>query len=297
VTRPIVLARITDARRSRLLLLGLVLAHLVLISRQVDDASGSSLLDRAVFAVLSPLQAGVSAGVRGVRSVWFSYVDLRRVRQDNAQLQERLRDVEMRLMERQRDAEEAARLRDLLQLREILPHDTLVAQVIVRDALQWFRILKIDKGSRDGVAKDMAVISSNGVVGRVIRVGPSAAQVQLLLDQQSGVGARIERSRVTGVVSGQVSRQSATPDAAAGDLVMKFVPMLADVVEGDIVVTSGLEGMFPPGLVIGRVLSVVRGSGLFKEVRVSAAADFDRLEEVLVVRTAPPETAVEDPVK
>jgi rod shape-determining protein MreC len=297
VTRPIVLARITDARRSRLLLLGLVLAHLVLISRQVDDASGSSLLDRAVFAVLSPLQAGVSAGVRGVRSVWFSYVDLRRVRQDNAQLQERLRDVEMRLMERQRDAEEAARLRDLLQLREILPHDTRVAQVIVRDALQWFRILKIDKGSRDGVAKDMAVISSNGVVGRVIRVGPSAAQVQLLLDQQSGVGARIERSRVTGVVSGQVSRQSATPDAAAGDLVMKFVPMLADVVEGDIVVTSGLEGMFPPGLVIGRVLSVVRGSGLFKEVRVSAAADFDRLEEVLVVRTAPPETAVEDPVK
>lgn len=297
MTRPIVLARISDARRSRLLLLGLVLAHLVLVSRQVDDASGSSLLDRAVFAVLSPLQAGVSAGVRGVRSVWFSYVDLRHVRQDNAQLQERLRDVEMRLMERQRDAEEAARLRDLLQLRQILPHDTLVAQVIVRDALQWFRILKIDKGTRDGVAKDMAVISSNGVVGRVIRVGPSAAQVQLLLDQQSGVGARIERSRVTGVVSGQVSRQTATPDAAAGDLVMKFVPMLADVVEGDIVVTSGLEGMFPPGLVIGRVRSVVRGSGLFKEVRVAAAADFDRLEEVLVVRTAPPDKAVEDPVK
>ncbi len=297
MTRPVVLTRITDARRSRLLLLGLVLVHLVLISRQVDDASGSSLLDRAVFAVLSPLQSGVSAGVRGVRSVWFSYVDLRRVRQDNAQLQERLRDVEMRLMERQRDAEEAARLRDLMQLRAILPHDTLVAQVIVRDALQWFRILKIDKGSRDGVAKDMAVISSNGVVGRVIRVGPSAAQVQLLLDQQSGVGARIERSRVTGVVSGQVARQSATPDAIAGDLVMKFVPMLADVVEGDIVVTSGLEGMFPPGLVIGRVRSVVRGSGLFKEVRVAAAADFDRLEEVLVMRTAPPDKAVEDPVK
>jgi rod shape-determining protein MreC len=297
VTRPIVLARISDARRSRLLLGALVLAHLVVISRQVEDAGGNSLLHRAVYGALSPLQAGVSAGVRGVRGVWFSYLDLRHVRAENARLQGRLREVEMRLMERQRDAEEAARLRDLLELRRILPHDTLVAQVIVRDALQWFRILTIDKGSRQGVVKDAAVISSTGVVGRVIRVGPTAAQVQLLLDQQSGVGARIERSRVTGVVSGQVSRQSATPDAAAGDLVMKFVPMLADVVEGDVVVTSGLEGMFPPGLVVGRVRSVVRGSGLFKEVRVAASADFDRLEEVLVVRTPPPDATVAEPVR
>lgn len=290
------MTRITDTRRGRLLLAGLVVTHLVAISRQVDDAGGSSLLHRAVYAVLSPVQAGVSAGVRGVRGVWSSYLDLRRVREENGRLQERLREVETRMQERQRDAEEAARLRELLELRQILPHETLVAQVVVRDALQWFRILTIDKGSRHGVVKDAAVISPTGVVGRVIRVGPSAAQVQLLLDQQSGVGARIERSRVTGVVSGQVSRQSATPDADAGDLVMKFVPMLADVVEGDVVVTSGLEGMFPPGLVVGRVRSVVRGSGLFKEVRVAASADFDRLEEVLVVRTPPPDGRVAEPV-
>jgi rod shape-determining protein MreC len=297
LTRPAVITRISDARRSRLLLAGLVVAHLVAISRQVDDAGGTSLLNRAVYAALSPLQAGVAAAVRGVRGVWFSYVDLRHVRGQNADLQGRLREAETRLMERRRDAEEAARLRELMELRQILPHDTLVAQVIVRDAVQWFRILKIDKGANQGVTRDAAVISPNGVVGRVIRVGPNAAQVQLLLDQQSGVGARIERSRVTGVVSGQVSRQSATPDASAGDLVMKFVPMLADVVEGDVVVTSGLEGMFPPGLVIGRVRSVVRGSGLFKDVRVAASADFDRLEEVLVVRTPPPDAQVEDPVK
>jgi rod shape-determining protein MreC len=297
LNRPAAMTRITDARRSRLLLAGLVLAHLVAISRQVDDGGGTSLLNRAVYAVLSPVQAVVAAGVRGVRGVWFSYVDLRRVRAENGALHDRLREAETRLQERQRDAEEAARLRELLELRQILPHDTLVAQVIVRDALQWFRILTIDKGARQGVLKDAAVISPNGVVGRVIRVGPSASQVQLLLDQQSGVGARIERSRVTGVVSGQVSRQSATPDASAGDLVMKFVPMLADVVEGDIVVTSGLEGMFPPGLVIGRVRTVVRGSGLFKEVRVAASADFDRLEEVLVVRTPPPDATVPEPMK
>ena len=297
MNRPAVMPRITDARRGRLLLAGLVIAHLIAISRQVDAGGGSSLLDRAVYATLSPLQAAGAAGVRGVKGLWFSYVDLRGVRAENGRLQDRLREVETRMQERQRDAEETARLRELLELRQMLPHDTLVAQVIVREALPWFRSLMIDKGTRHGVALNAAVISPTGVVGRVIRVGPQAAQVQLLLDQQSGLGARIERSRVTGVVSGQVREQPGAADATTGDLVMKFVPMLADVVEGDVVVTSGLDRMFPPGLVVGRVRSVLRGSGLFKDVRVAASADFDRLEEVLVVRDAPPEIATPEGVK
>ena len=287
MNRPAVMPRITDARRGRLLLAALVLAHLIAISRQVDAGGGSSLFDRAVYATLSPLQSAVAAGVRGVKGLWFSYLDLRGVRAENGRLQER-----------QRDAEEAGRLRELLELRQVLPHDTLVAQVVVREALPWFRSLMIDKGTRQGVTLNAAVISPTGVVGRVIRVGPQAAQVQLLLDQQSGVGARIERSRVTGVVSGQVSRQaSSSGEASPGDLLMKFVPMLADVVEGDVVVTSGLDRMFPPGLVVGRVRTVVRGSGLFKDVRVTASADFDRLEEVLVVRETPPDVALNEAVK
>lgn len=298
MNRPAVMPRITDARRGRLLLAALVIAHLVAISRQVDAGGGSSLFDRAVYATLSPLQSAVAAGVRGVKGLWFSYVDLRGVRAENGRLQERLREVETRMQERQRDAEESARLRDLLELRQVLPHDTLVAQVVVREALPWFRSLMIDKGTRQGVALNAAVISPTGVVGRVIRVGPQAAQVQLLLDQQSGVGARIERSRVTGVVSGQVSRQAAaSTQSSSGDLLMKFVPMLADVVEGDVVVTSGLDRVFPPGLVVGRVRAVVRGSGLFKDVRVTASADFDRLEEVLVVRETPPDVALTEAVK
>jgi rod shape-determining protein MreC len=298
VNRPAVMPRITDARRGRLLLTALVIAHLIAISRQVDAGGGSSLFDRAVYATLSPLQSAAAAGVRGVKGLWFSYVDLRGVRAENGRLQERLRSVETRMQERQRDAEAAGRLRELLELRQLLPHDTLVAQVVVREALPWFRSLMIDKGTRQGVALNAAVISPTGVVGRVIRVGPQAAQVQLLLDQQSGVGARIERSRVTGVVSGQVSRQaSSSSEGSSGDLLMKFVPMLADVVEGDVVVTSGLDRMFPPGLVVGRVRTVVRGSGLFKDVRVTASADFDRLEEVLVVRDRPPDVALSEAVR
>jgi rod shape-determining protein MreC len=130
------------------------------------------------------------------------------------------------------------------------------------------------------VGLDAPVLSPTGVVGRVIAVGPRAAKVQILLDRDAGVGVLIERTRVTGVVSGQVGFS----DAGATDLAMKYVSSLADVAPGDVVVTSGLDRLFPKGLVVGRVRSVLPGSGLFKEILVAPSAQFDRLEEVLVVR-------------
>jgi len=119
------------------------------------------------------------------------------------------------------------------------------------------------------------------VVGRVIAVGPHASRVQLILDGQAGVGVRIERSRVTGVLVAQPGM----PTAAIGDLALKYVPSLADVVVGDVVVTSGLDHLYPAGLVVGRVRSATRGSGLFKEIAVAPSAQFNTLEEVLIVRT------------
>jgi rod shape-determining protein MreC len=123
------------------------------------------------------------------------------------------------------------------------------------------------------------VISPTGVVGRVIAVGPRAARVQVLLDRDSGAGVLIERSRVSGVVSGQVIQ----PETGAADLLLKYVSERADVAEGDVVVTSGFDRIYPKGLVVGRVSYVGEGSGLLKEIRVEPSARFDRLEEVLVV--------------
>ena len=273
--------RAASTRKSLWLLLGIVLAHLVAISRQVDAGGGVSLLERSIFWVLSPLQAATAATMRGVVGVWSSYLGLRGAHRENQQLRQRLGEVEMRLQERERQAEEASRLRELLELRGILPLSTLGADVIAMEGVPWFRTLAINKGSRDGVRLNAPVISPNGVVGRTVRLGPHASQVQLLLDQQSGVGVRIERSRIIGVVSGQAQGGS--------DLLMKYVPMLADVVGGDVVVTSGLDRIFPPGLVVGRVRSVRRGSGLFKEIVVEPSARFDSLETVLVVLTPPPD--------
>jgi rod shape-determining protein MreC len=143
----------------------------------------------------------------------------------------------------------------------------------------WFRSLTVNRGTSDGVALDAPVISPTGVVGRVIAVGPRAARVQVLLDRDSGAGVLIERSRVSGVVSGQVVQ----PETGAADLLLKYVSERADVVEGDVVVTSGFDRIYPKGLVVGRVSYVGEGSGLLKEIRVEPSARFDRLEEVLVV--------------
>ena len=270
------------ARRSRLLLAGLVLAHLAAISHQVDGGGGLSLLQRGLLATLSPLQRGVGAVVGGVAEAWRGWAFHRETYLENRRLEARVRQLETELQARSSRAQEAERLRDLLALRKAMPLETLAAQVVGRDGVPWFRTLTIDKGESDGVALDDPVVSPTGVVGRVFAVGPRAARVQVLLDRDGGAGVLVERSRVPGVVSGQVSG----PESGAEDLVLNYVPERADVVVGDVVVTSGLDQIYPKGLVVGRVRFVGKGAGLFRDIRVEPSARFDRIEEVLVVRQA-----------
>jgi rod shape-determining protein MreC len=280
------MARPAERRHPRILLAALLLAHLLVISRQVDAGGGVSLLESSVLFVVLPVQSAVHRVGDAVAGAWSGYVDLRGARAEKWALEERVRGLETQLQERSQRAREAEALRDLLGLRALLPVETLAAEVTGRDGTPWFRTLTLNKGSDDGVHLNAAVLGSSGVVGRVIRRGPRACLVQLLLDQESGAGVRIERSRVTGVVAGQVG----LTERPSRDLVLRYVPAMADVVPGDVVVTSGLDRIFPPGLLVGRVRSVSRGSGLFSDIRVTPSADFDRLEIVLVATTTwPPE--------
>lgn len=279
------MAAAIDARRGRFLLVALTALHLMAISHQVDGGQGTSLLRRGVFGLLYPFEWAVAASVRTVKNAVASYVDLRGVRGDNARLQERVAFLETLLQEKQDRVREADRLREVLGLKQVLPLDTLVALVVARDGLPFYRVLTIDRGLLDGVKEDAPVISPTGVVGRVIRVFPRAASVQLLLDAQSGVGVLIDRSRVMGVASGR----SVPNEGGVPDLEMRYVPALSDVTVGDVVVTSGLDGIFPKGLAVGRVRAVGEGTGLFKDVRVEPAARFATLEEVLVLLPSAPE--------
>jgi rod shape-determining protein MreC len=283
------MAQPVSARRSRFLLVGLVLAHLTAISHQVDGGTGASLLQRGLLSLLTPLQRGMGSAAFGASELWRGWAFHRETYTENRALREQVRRLETELQLNAYRAQESVRLRELLALKQAVPLDTLAAQVVGKDGVPWFRTLTLDKGEQDGVELDAAVISATGVVGRVFAVGPHAARVQVLLDRDAGAAAIVERSRVSGVVSGQVSG----PDAGGEDLALKYVPERADVVVGDVVVTSGLDRIFPKGLVIGRVRLVGEVAGLFREVRVEPSARFDRLEEVLVLRKAP--VALETP--
>jgi rod shape-determining protein MreC len=268
------------ASRGRIVLAVLVLVHLGVISHQVDGGGGVSLLQRAILTAVSPVQRGVEAVGGAAAEIWRGYAFHRETYEENRRLEKRLRELETEIEARAPRAQEVEKLRELLQLRKALPLDTIAAQVIGRDGVPWFRTLTLDRGEKDGVLLDAPVLSSTGVVGRVFAVGPHAARVQVLLDRDSGAGVLLERSRIAGVVSGQVS----APATGDSDLILKYVPDRADVTVGDLVVTSGLDRIYPKGLVVGRVRFVGKGSGLFRDIRVEPSARFESLEEVLVVR-------------
>jgi rod shape-determining protein MreC len=255
-----------------------VVLHVVIISAQVNTTSGMPILRSVTFGAFSELQRLITGAVSGVHDVWTGYVALRGVKDENAALRQQLQDLQIRLQEERALAQRTEDLRQLLELRQRAELETTAAEIIAAGASPEFRTVSIDKGTSDRVATDMAVLSPSGVVGRVILPSARASKVQLLIDRNAAAGAIIERSRAQGVVVG----------AGGGELRMDYVPGTADVKTGDLVVTSGIDGIYPKGFVIGTVETVERGPGTYHEIRVRPAVDFSRLEEVLVVLTPVP---------
>jgi rod shape-determining protein MreC len=249
-----------------------VLGLAVQVRRSAQDESTRLIRVWAVDAV-TPLEKSIVWFQSGISGLWHNYFYLRGVRQQNRELKleiERLRIEQVRLNE---DAEQARRLQALLGFKEQFISRTLPAQVIGSSGSEQSRSIYIDKGSRDGVRPDMAVITADGVVGKVLRVFRNTSQVLLVNDQTSGVGAILEKSRLQGVLRG-------TP---LGEVVLEKVMSDEAVQPGEKVVTSGGDQIFPKGLAVGTVTKVSPGSELFLNIRVKPAADLSRLEEVLVI--------------
>lgn len=265
-----------DIRQRPGVLLGAaILLHVVLISAQVNTVSGLPVLQVVTFGSFAEVQRGTMAMVDGVRNFWSGYISLRQVRVENNALKYELQTLQVRLQQEHAEAQRTDNLRQLLELRERSNLETTAADVIAAAASPEFRTVTIDKGTNDGLAADMAVISPAGVVGRVILPAGRASKVQLLIDRNAAAGALIERTRVQGVVEG----------FGDGSLRMEYVPGSSDVKPGDLVVTSGIDGIYPKGFVIGTIEQVSPGSGGYHQITVRPAVDFTRLEEVLVVRT------------
>lgn len=172
--------------------------------------------------------------------------------------------------------EENKRLRRLLDLKEQSSYEGLASSVIAREPSNWFQTLLLDRGERSGVKKDSIVVTPEGLVGRVIKVNKNSSQVLLITDPGSEIGALVQRTRIQGVIQGRKR-----------DLILKYLPLEADVREGDLVLTSGLEGgLFPKGLTIGRIKKIEppHPQDLFLKIVVIPEVNLSSLEEVLLLK-------------
>jgi len=261
-------------QRAGYLFVAVIVGHIILISAQVNAKSGVPVLEQVTFGLFAEVQRGASAFVGGVRHIWTSYVTLRGVKDENETLKRQLADTQIELQQQRALADRSRSLERLLELRDRLSLDTAAAEIIAASATPDFRTVTIDKGTTQGLKADMGVIAPGGVVGRVVTPTARASKVQLLIDRNAAAGVLIERSRAQGVALG------------SGDdrLRLEYVAETGDVVVGDVVVTSGIDGIFPKGLVVGRVESVDK-NGAYRQITVRPAVDFSSLEEVLVILT------------
>jgi rod shape-determining protein MreC len=259
-------------QRTGYLFMAVIIGHIILISAQVNTERGVPMLEAVTFGAFAEVQRGASTVIGGVRTSWVDYLALQSVRSDNEQLRREVAQLQVALQQQRALAQQSRTLVDLLQLREHVQLDTVAADVIAGSASPDFRTLTIDKGSADGLRPDMAVIAPAGVVGRIITPSARAAKVQLLIDRNAAAGALVERSRAQGVVEG-----------TGGELRLNYVSGTADVRSGDVVITSGIDGIYPKGFVVGQIESVERSAGAFGAIVIRPAVDFSSIEAVLVV--------------
>ena len=260
-------------QRTGYLFVAVTIGHIILISAQVNTSRGVPLLEAVTFGVFAEIQRAATGIIGATTTSWREYGDLRGVREENDQLRRELAELRIRLQQQEALAQQSRSLQALLSLKSSTPFETVAATVIAGGASPDFRTATIDKGTRDGLRPDVAVLAPEGVVGRVILPTALAAKVQLLIDRSAAVGAMDERSRVQGVVLG-----------TGTDLVrMEYVSGTADVKVGDRVVTSGIDGIYPKGFVIGQIESVDKGAGEYSAIVIRPAVNFSALEDVLVV--------------
>jgi len=271
---------VTSQARKFIIPILIFLLALSLISANLHSRENMSFFESLVVGITSPVQKAVWGIIGGVGSVWRGYFYLVGLEKENQALKRELQELKLQ-MNRYREADLAnERLRALLNFKKSIATPLLPAQVVAFDPSGWFQTILIDKGRNDGVVQDMAVVSAEGLVGRIIGVGSHHAKVLLILDGNSAVDGYIQRSRARGVLVG----------LGLELCLLKYVQRNEDVQVGDQVISSGMGGVFPKGLHVGTVQEVVRGSsGLFQRVEVKPGVNFSRLEEVLVVIQPPPE--------
>jgi rod shape-determining protein MreC len=263
--------------RNLIILVGVLFLQVLGLAMQVKKSGNDEEKTRLirVWAVdaVTPFERAVVWAQNGSRDLWHNYFYLRGVRAENRQLKQQIEHMRLEQVRLADDAAQARRLQILLAFKEQFISRTVAAQVIGSSGSDLSRIIYLDKGKNAGIEPDMAVMTSDGIVGKVLLVYPSVAQVLLISDQSSGVGAMLEKTRLQGVLRG----------TANGEVVLERVMSDEQVPVGETILTSGGDQIFPKGLPVGKVTEVGSGKDLFLTIKIKPAADLSKLEEVLVL--------------
>jgi len=262
--------------RNLVILVGVLFLQMLGLAVQVkrsNDTEHTRLIRVWAVDVITPFERVLIWAQNGTGNLWHSYLYLRGVRAENRQLKDQIEQLRLEQVRLNEDAVQAHRLQALLAFKEQYISRTVAAQVIGSSGSDSSRMLYIDKGEDQGLKRDMAVITADGIVGKVLQVFPSVSQVLLINDQSSGVGTILEKSRLQGFLKG----------TATGEVVLEGVMSDEQVAPGERVLTSGGDQIFPKGLPVGTVTNVGPGKDLFLNIQIKPAVNLGKLEEVLVV--------------
>jgi rod shape-determining protein MreC len=270
-------------RRTLTLFVAVCLAHVLLISAQVQSRSGLPVIETVAFGTFAGVQRLTTGVGDAITGGWTNYFALRGAARENAALKQRVLDLEGALQQQQALVSRTRSLEDALGLKQTLAEPMLAAEVIAGNPSPGTLTVTINRGSSDGITEDMAVIGARGVVGRVINpVAPNAATVQLIVGRTAATAVVFEASNAGGMATG------GSPDRL---LRAEFVPVLADIKQGERVTTSGQDGIFPQGFLVG-VVERVTGTGADREIVIRPAVDFTHVDIVLVARKRPAGAAI-----
>jgi len=224
--------------------------------------------------IIGPFQTAISKVANFADGFWGKYLALLHVREENEQLRQELLQYKTANIEYREAVATNVRLKKLLELKESLPPPTLTAEIVGKDPSLWFRTLTINRGSSDGVHKGMPVVTVEGVVGQVLTSSPNYSKVLLATDPNSAIDVITQKTRVQGIVKG-LGRE------AFG---LHYVLKSAEVEKDDYVLTSGLGGVFPKGLMVGRISEIKKSRrGMFQNIEIEPAVDFAQLEYLIII--------------
>lgn len=262
-------------RRYRFLCLAIILllATVILYSYNLRQKTATTFFERAVLTFAAPFQTSIDGIVDSATGIWGNYLWLVDAQKRNLELEQENQQMQSQLRQVQEVYLQNERLRKLLAFVDDLDRPALPAQVIGEDASNWARTIIIDKGTQAGLRNGLPVVAAQGVVGRIIKIAPASSRVLLVTDASSAVAALIQRTRTRGVARGR-----------GDNLSIEYALRNADIQVGDLLVTSGMGGVFPKGLPLGLVESVEKDQfGLFQQVKAAPTIDFSLLEEVMVI--------------